>query len=97
MAYPPITPDGSAGKRPSRSGPNPLLDARCAKWEAECAFQLANTSVTDGYTIRPAIGRTGGVDNVGWELLKVGYCDRYVGTKADCLLLIAKDRAKELA
>lgn len=32
------------------------------------ALQEAETVVVDGYRICPAIGRTGGADNVGWEL-----------------------------
>lgn len=38
--------------------------------EAAQAAQAKATEVTpEGYTLRPAIGTTGGVDNGGWELI----------------------------
>lgn len=58
---PPLTPvqQRSAG----------LWQMKAAKREAEVRDQSAQTEVIDGYTVRPAIGRTGGVANVGWELI----------------------------
>lgn len=45
--------------------------------------QKANTSYKDGFKIQPAIGKTGGADNVGWELIpvKVNGPPWYLATK----------------
>jgi hypothetical protein len=43
--------------------------AKAAKHAAAVTDQASRTVVRDGYKIRPAIGKTGGADNVGWELI----------------------------
>ena len=46
-------------------------DARRIQMErhtADLARQAASRFTVDGYTLQLAIGRTGGVDNAGWEL-----------------------------
>ncbi len=62
MTIPPLTPDVATT--------NPLTAARMAKHEQAVAWQASQTELfPGGWIIRPAIGRTGGVDNVGWELI----------------------------
>lgn len=48
--------------------PEQLAAAKAAKRAAELAWQSERSVIIDGFTIRPAIGRTGGSKNTGWEL-----------------------------
>lgn len=57
---PPSTLGGRAGNR--------LSQAKAAKRAADLAWQASQRLQVDGYVVQPAIGKTGGADNVGWEL-----------------------------
>jgi len=59
------------------------------------AFQDLNASVVDGYTLKPAIGRTGGVNNIGWELHPPARQGSvwYLSTKQGCIDSIPRHRA----
>lgn len=60
-------------------------EALKAKQGSAKAYQEANTEMVRGVRLRPAIGKTGGVDNVGWEMHKKGSEDWYVTTKEEAL------------
>lgn len=65
-----------------------IVKARLEKRQAALKFQEENTLVTpEGYTVRPAIGRTGGAENVGWELIPPakGGPEWYFGTNEGAL------------
>jgi hypothetical protein len=70
------------------------LGAETAKTNREAALkgQIDQTEVHLEYTLRPAIGSTGGVANVGWELH--GYDHPwYLASKELCLQAIPGHRS----
>ncbi len=87
--YPPFTQDRTSRKTPS--GPE-LTIAKEVKRRADLARQGAMTESVDGLTIRPAIGKTGGVDNVGWEIEGNGHT-WYVRSKEEALASIPRFKA----
>jgi len=64
--------------------------AREFKRIAAVAFQDAHTEIIKGVRIRPAIGKTGGSPNVGWEMHKKDSPDWYVGNKEEALRKLEK-------
>ena len=61
--------------------PDQLRAIKAQKRSEAEASQIAQTITIGPFTLRPAIGRTGGVDNVGWELHRDGAATKYYGTK----------------
>lgn len=71
MPFSPRTPAEMAEMRAKRDADRAAAEV----WQREQAT-IVGLSV-----IQPAIGRTGGVDNVGWEVLTPGRQPRYYGTR----------------
>lgn len=63
---------------------------KAAKRAAALAYQRENTFVEQGVTIMPAIGKTGGKDNVGWEMHKKGQPAWYVSNTGEALRKVPK-------
>lgn len=61
--------------------PEELRAIKAAKRSEAEACQTANSHQIGPFTLRPAIGRTGGADSVGWELHRDGAATKYYGTK----------------
>lgn len=70
--------------------------AKAAKREVALIDQASRTVVVEGYKIRPAIGRTGRADNVGWELIAPPDCgpDWYLATREEAIEAIPRHRAR---
>jgi hypothetical protein len=76
--------------------PAEMTERRLAARKAAEAYQSEQTLVVEGYTIRPAIGKTGGGDNVGWELIPAkgaGGPPWYVKTRERAIESIPRHRA----
>ncbi len=95
---PPSTREEKASNRHLRPGSAEQMAVVSAKRATDRlaaeADQLARTEVVDGYTIRPAIGRTGGADNVGWELIPPSGCARFLATREQSVAAVERHRSK---
>ncbi len=69
-------------------------EAQAARHAADLARQASERITVDGYTIQPAIGRTGGADNIGWELIPAEGRPWYLRTKAEALDAIPRHRTR---
>lgn len=61
--------------------PDQLRAIKALKRSEAEAYQTANSHQIGPFILRPAIGRTGGAENVGWELHQYGAATKYYGTK----------------
>lgn len=64
--------------------------AKQAKRASELSYQNDNRLVVYGWTIQPAIGRTGGVPNVGWEVNCPKESSHYFSTRTQCIEWVDK-------
>lgn len=73
-----------------------MREAKAAHRVSQVAYQKTYHQLfSDGYAVQPAIGKTGGVDNVGWELLapSKGGPDWYLATRELCLQEVPRHKS----
>lgn len=56
-------------------------EARRAKTERDRLYQESLRAHVGTVMLQPAIGKTGGADNVGWEMYRPGEVPQYYATK----------------